>query len=120
MGGPGGPPDPTEEALGDHRDRIAEKARRELGPRIAGPLIAPQDDGYDEARAVYNAMIDRRPALHRALRRSADDVAAAIAFARRHAARSSPCAAGATTGRGWGVVDDGLVIDLSPMREHPG
>ena len=95
--------------------RIAEEARRELGPRIAGPLIAPQDSGYDEARAVYNAMIDRRPALI-APCASPGEVAAAIGFARRHDVTVA-VRGGGHHGAGLGVVDDGLVIDLSPMKD---
>jgi FAD/FMN-containing dehydrogenase len=95
--------------------RIAEEARKELGPRIAGRLIAPEDGEYDEARAVYNAMIDRRPAL---IARCAgpDDVAAAIGFSRRHDVTVA-VRGGGHHGAGLGVVDDGLVIDLSPMKD---
>ncbi len=48
---------------------------------FGGELIEPSDAGYDDARAVYNAMIDRRPALI-ARPAGADDVARAIAFGR--------------------------------------
>ena len=41
----------------------AQAARQELGPKFAGELVGPEDPGYEQARAVYNAMIDRRPAL---------------------------------------------------------
>ena len=86
-------------------------ARRDL-PGFEGSLIGPEDSDYDEARSVYNAMIDRRPAL---IARCADaaDVIAAVAFARDHGLRS-PFAAAATTAPGWDR-DDGVVIDLSPM-----
>jgi FAD/FMN-containing dehydrogenase len=94
---------------------IAEAARRELGPRIAGRLIGPDEGDYDEARQVYNAMIDRRPAL---VARCAEpgDVAAAIGFARRH---NLPLTVrgGGHNGAGLAVIDDGVVVDLSPMRE---
>ena len=60
----------------------AETARREL-PTFAGQLIGPDDTAYEEARKVYNAMIDRRPAL---IARCADaaDVAQVVRFAREH------------------------------------
>ena len=38
-------------------------ARTELGDSFGGELIGPEDTGYDEARALFNAMIDKRPAL---------------------------------------------------------
>ena len=88
-------------------------ARREL-PDFHGRLVGPEDAGYDEARKVYNAMIDRRPALV-AYPADVDDVAAAVAFARAHdlllAVRG-----GAHNGAGLGTCDDGLVIDLSQLR----
>ena len=61
---------------------LAEIARRELAD-LGNRIVGPGDSSYDEARAVHNAMIDRRPAL---LVRcsSAEDVARTIAFARAH------------------------------------
>jgi FAD/FMN-containing dehydrogenase len=47
----------------------------ELRPLIRGTILTPDDDGYDEARAVYNAMIDRHPALIVQCRDAADVVA---------------------------------------------
>ncbi len=89
-------------------------AREELGATFRGDLIGPEHPAYDEARTVFNAMIDRRPALI-ATCTSADDVAAAIDFARRH---ELPLAVrgGGHNGGGLGVVDDGVVIDLSPLN----
>src|SRR4029450_6987392 len=62
---------------------VASAARQELGASFGGELIGPDDPGYDEARTVYNAMIDRRPALI-ARCASPEDVARTIAFARSH------------------------------------
>src|SRR5256885_12403048 len=61
---------------------LADDARRDLTGLEAG-IVGPDDPGYDEARAVHNGMIDRRPALIVRCS-SADDVARTIAFARAH------------------------------------
>ena len=83
----------------------------ELGGSFGGELIGPEDAGYDAARALYNAMIDRRPAV---IARCADvaDVGAVIGFARKH---ELPLAVrgGGHNGGGLGSVDDGVVADLS-------
>jgi FAD/FMN-containing dehydrogenase len=95
--------------------RAAEAARRELGTEFAGELIGPEDAGYEEARKVYNAMIDRRPAL---VARAAgpDDVAKLVAFARQRELLLA-VRGGGHNGAGLGTCDDGVVIDLSLLRE---
>jgi hypothetical protein len=93
----------------------ADAARNELGSDFAGELIGPDDAGYEDARQVYNAMIDRRPALIARVT-SPDDVAKVVAFARD---RDLPLAirGGGHNGAGLGTVDDGVVIDLSPLKD---
>jgi FAD/FMN-containing dehydrogenase len=81
---------------------------------LRGELIQPGDDRYDEARSLYNGMIDKRPAL---IARCVDaaDVQAAVNFAREQnllvAVRG-----GGHNGAGLGSCDGGLVIDLSEMK----
>jgi hypothetical protein len=93
---------------------LASSARSELTGMEAA-IVGPGDPGYDEARAVHNGMIDRRPA---AIVRcsSPDEVARTIAFAR---GQGVPIAVrgGGHNGGGLGVVDDGVVIDLAGMAE---
>ena len=81
---------------------------------LRGELIAPGDARYDDARAVYNAMISRRPRL---IARCADvaDVIASVNFAREQQLPLS-IRGGGHNAAGLGVCDDGLVIDLSPIR----
>jgi hypothetical protein len=82
--------------------------------RFTGTLIGPDDDGYESARRVYNAMVDRRPALI-ARCESVSDVAAALAHARAHGMEVA-VRAGAHAAPGFGTTDGGLVIDLGPLK----
>src|SRR5690242_11125283 len=79
-----------------------------------GALTAPRDPGYDEARAVHNGSIDKRPAL---VAHCSDvaDVQAALAYA-RSANLDVAVRGGGHSGPGFGTVDGGVVIDLSGMR----
>ncbi|MGH3146526.1 MAG: FAD-binding oxidoreductase [Rubrobacter sp.] len=81
---------------------------------MRGELIQPGEDGYDEARKIYNGMIDKRPAL---IAYCADvaDVISAVNFARENDVLVA-IRGGGHNGAGLGVVDGGLVIDLSRMK----
>ena len=85
-----------------------------LAAQLRGTLIARDDAGYDDARAVFNGMIDKRP---EAIVRCADvaDVVAAVGHARDNGRLLSVRGGGHNAG-GLGVADDALVIDLSRMR----
>src|ERR1044072_4334288 len=87
----------------------------ELRDRVRGETITPGDSEYEDARRVYNAMIDRRPkVVVRPL--GAGDVVATVEFAR---ANDLPVAirGGGHSAPGFGTADDAVVIDLSEMRE---
>jgi FAD/FMN-containing dehydrogenase len=81
---------------------------------FVGNVLTRSHDRYDAARAVFNAAIDRRPALI-AEATDARDVAAAIEHG-RELAMPIAVRAGGHSGAGYGVVDDGLVIDVRPLR----
>jgi FAD/FMN-containing dehydrogenase len=86
-----------------------------LRTEITGEVFLPEDPGYEEARTVWNADIDRRPAV--VVRcSSASDVSAAIGFARRRDLEIA-VRGGAHSTAGKSVVDGGLQIDLSAMRD---
>jgi FAD/FMN-containing dehydrogenase len=91
----------------------ADAARDELSG-FGGQLIGPDDSNYDEARAVYNAMIEKRPGLI-AQCASTDDVSSVVGFARERDLRIA-VRGGGHNGAGLGTVDEGVVIDLSPLR----
>src|SRR5439155_11384269 len=82
--------------------------------RLHGTLIRSSDPGYDAARAVYNGMIDKYPAL---IARCADvgDVMSSVDFARTQGLTLA-VRGGGHSGGGLGTCDDGLVIDLSKMK----
>jgi len=87
--------------------------RERLAKTLDGDVLAPGDPGYDEARAVWNAMVDRRPRLI-ARCRTVADVQAAV-----RAARDLGFEIGVRCGGhsvvGLAIPDDGLMIDLTPM-----
>lgn len=83
-------------------------------PGFAGTLVTPGDDNYDQARALFNAMIDKRPGLI-AQCRNESDVEAVVEFV-RDADFDVAVRCGGHSVAGHSSCDDGLVIDLSPMR----
>jgi FAD/FMN-containing dehydrogenase len=83
-------------------------------PDFRGDVIAPDHDGYDDARAVWNGRVDRRPRLIARCRGTAD-VAAAVRFA-RDCDLEIAVRGGGHNVAGTAVCDDGIVIDLSAMR----
>jgi len=93
---------------------VEESAVQELAASLRGELVRPEEDRYDAARAVFNGMIDKRPAL---IARCAgtSDVIQGVDFARTHdlllAVRS-----GGHNVAGKAVCDGGLMLDLSPMK----
>ena len=86
----------------------------QLRDRVRGAVITADDDGYDQARRVYNAMIDRRPRV--VIRcANAGDVMASVDYARDNALDLA-LRGGSHSVPGFGVCDDGVVADLSAMR----
>src|SRR5215213_8344675 len=88
-----------------------------MGPirGFAGEQIVATDSRYDDVRAVFNAMVDRKPAL---IARCAgvQDVALAIAYARDERLPLAVRAGGHSVA-GMSLVDDGVVIDVRPMAK---
>ncbi|MGH2951535.1 MAG: FAD-binding oxidoreductase [Solirubrobacterales bacterium] len=81
---------------------------------FAGALIEPGDDGYDDARTIFNSMIDRHPAVI-AQCESADDVAAALAHARERDLEVAIRSGGHSVA-GASSVERGLVVDMRRMN----
>jgi FAD/FMN-containing dehydrogenase len=86
----------------------------ELRAGLAGELILPPDAGYDQARTIWNAMIDRRPAMIVRCAGTAD-VVRAVNFAREHALVVSVRGGGHNIA-GSALNDGGMVIDMSRMK----
>lgn len=94
--------------------RLSDEDLDALRRDCRGELILPEDRVYDEARSVYNAMIDKHPAL---IVRCFDtaDIIACVGFARERNLLVS-IRGGGHNGGGFGVCEGGMVIDLSRMR----
>ena len=93
---------------------LTEALVEEFQTSLRGPLLQPGDAGYDDARIVWNGMIDRRPAL---IARCAGvaDVIQAVNFARDNHLLVSVRGGGHNI-TGYAVNDGGIVIDLSQMK----
>lgn len=94
---------------------LGDATLKPLSERVHGEILEPGDGGYDEARGVWNAKIDKQPAVIVRCT-DADDVTAAVDFARE---QDLPLAirGGGHHIAGYAVCDDGIVIDLAPMNE---
>jgi FAD/FMN-containing dehydrogenase len=96
-----------------HTTIDADRVER-LAASLRGNLLRQDSPGYDDARSIWNAMVDRRPALI-ARCRTASDVVRAVGFARDHHALVSVRGGGHNIA-GNAVCDGGIMIDLSRMR----
>src|SRR4051794_30989170 len=98
-----------------HSTLAIEDAKIEaLRASLGGALLRPGDEGYDDARSIFNGMIDRNPALI-ARCASPGDVVKAVKFAREHDLLVSVRGGGHNVA-GNAICDGGLMIDLSPMK----
>jgi FAD/FMN-containing dehydrogenase len=88
---------------------------QELAERVSGSVLAPEQAGYDEARAVHNGLVDKRPALIVRCR-TTGDVVAALDFARRAGLEVS-VRGGAHNVAGRAVTDGGVMISLADMKD---
>src|SRR4051812_18943989 len=93
---------------------VPQAAVGQLAEAMRGDVLTPESPGYDEARAVWNGMFDRRPAV---IARCAGvaGVIQAVEVARANAMEVA-VRGGSHSANGYGTCDDGLVIDLSPMK----
>jgi hypothetical protein len=96
------------------RVELNERAVAQLQQRLSGPLLRGGDPAYDDARMVWNRMIDRHPALIVRCA-GADDVVTALAFAREHDLLISVRGGGHNV-TGNAVCEAGLMLDLTPMK----
>ncbi len=87
---------------------------RSFSSAFGGTVVTPDDQRYDSARALWNGMVDRHPALI-AQCHSAEDIAAAVGIT-RDVGLPLAVRAGGHSVAGLSTCDDGVVIDLSPMR----
>ena len=86
----------------------------QLRAELSGAVIAPDDEGYDEARAVFYSGFDRRPAAVARVA-DADDISRVVSLA-RDAGVELAVRSGGHSGAGHGTTEGGIVLDLSAMR----
>jgi FAD/FMN-containing dehydrogenase len=107
--------DNRRDALGLHMDKPLDEADiREFSSKVRGQLIRTQDDGYDEARAIFYGGIDRRPALIVRVA-NATDVSRVIALA-RESGQELAVRSGGHSVAGHSTTEGGILLDLSKMK----
>src|SRR6516165_8032576 len=106
---------PAEDRSEKNRVNISEETIENLKSKVKAQIVLPSDPSYDEVRQIWNAMIDRRPAL---IVRCAEasDVPHAISFARENGLEISIRGAGHNIA-GNALCDNGVMIDFSAMRK---
>ncbi len=104
----------TYSATNSEQNTIEEIAEKELSPFIKGSLLTSNSEGYDDARKIWNGMIDRKPLLIVQCTNS-EDIIQSIRFAKRCELIVSVRAGGHNVA-GNAVCEDGLMIDLSKMK----
>jgi hypothetical protein len=100
--------------IAEQATTLNEQEIQDLQSDLRGTLIQPDDEQYDQACTIYNAMIDKHPSLV-ARCETVADVMAAVDFGRENDLDLA-IHGGGHNGAGLAMVDDGLVIDLSPMK----
>jgi UDP-N-acetylenolpyruvoylglucosamine reductase len=93
---------------------MAQSIAEELRRSAQGEVIGPEDNGYEDARRVYNGMIDKRPAAVLRCTGTAD-VATAVSLAHREGLDLS-IRGGSHSAPGFGTNDGGIVVDLNPLQ----
>jgi FAD/FMN-containing dehydrogenase len=93
---------------------VADTALRQLRETLRGPVLTPDESGYDESRELFNAMIDAHPAAIARCQTPAD-VQAAVRFAREHVVPAAVRGGGHSVA-GMSTVEDGLVIDVRDLK----
>lgn len=94
---------------------VSETAIHDLGGAISGQVLVPSDSGYNDARALWNAMIDRRPEVIVRCA-TAEDVSRSVLFARSQGLPLSVKAGGHGV-NGKALTEGGVTIDLGLMRD---
>ena len=97
---------------------LGAEALRKLETSLTGDVLRPDHPAYNSARSLYNALIDKHPALIVRCR-GASDVARALEFAQRHDLLVAVRGGGHNVA-GNALCDGGLVIDLSRHEGNPG
>src|SRR4026209_933514 len=95
-------------------NKLSGETINDFRKQLTGELLLPGDQGYEDARKVWNGMIDRHPALI-ARCRNAQDVIHSVNFARTHKLLVSIKGGGHNV-TGNATCDDGIMIDLSQMK----